>query len=316
MKSNYKKSKISTSLQNPLQILYLIALIILSQPSAFSQQNQHIYQYEETIDLIAFVEAAANEFHLKGEDAYIEFGTENSKWLDGERYLFIFDLDGNCVFHPVEKELVDKNWLNIKDMNGKPLNKYIIDIASIPNHPNGWVHYLAAERGMIFPEWKTVYVTRVLAPDGKAYAICSGTNSIRTEKKFMTDIVDSAANLINVKGEDAFNTLLDKSSIFYFNDIYLFVLSMDGKTLADPAFPLLKGRDIINFQDVVGKFAIRELIDKLKVSDSAFLVYLWPKPGHSNPSKRLMYARKANANGLPVIVGSAMFVTEPIWKIF
>ncbi len=314
MKSKYQKSKTSGYLNRFLQILHIISFIILFSHPIFSQQNQHIYQFEETIDLIAFVEAAATEFHMKGEQAFIEFGTENSKWFEGERYLFIFDLEGNCVFHPIEKELVDKNCLNMKDMNGKPLIKFIVDIASDPNQPNGWVHYLWAERGRIFPEWKTAYVTRVLAPDGKAYAVGSGTFSIRTEKKFMTDLVDSAANLINVKGKDAFNTLLDKSSIFYFNNVYLFVISMNGKVLADPAFPRMEGRDVLNFQDVVGKYVIKELIEKLDVSDSTFSIYLWPKPGQSNPSKRIIYARRVSADGMPVIVGSAIFVTEPIWK--
>ncbi len=151
MNWKYLTSKHSVSRHIFLQTLLFTFFIIHFSPPIFSQKNQHIYQFEETNDLIAFVKAAATGFHIKGEQAFIEFGTKNSKWLEGGRYLFIYDLEGNCVFHPTQKELVNTNCLYLKDMNGKPLIKIIVDIASNPDKPNGWIHYLWAEQGRIFP---------------------------------------------------------------------------------------------------------------------------------------------------------------------
>ncbi len=295
-------------------IICLLFLTFCSSLQGSSLVLESQYQFQGTIDLIYFVEAAAEYFSQKGAEAFIEFGEEGSKWLKGNRYLFLYDLEGISVFHPYEKEFVGKNVLDLHDMNGKPVIRYIVDIASNPSEPYGWIHYLWAERGEIFPYWKSAYIMRVNDPEGIPYAIGSGTYDIRLEKKFMVDTVDSAASLIEKEGEAAYSKLVDKSTIFYFSDVYIFVFSMEGKAIVDPVFPEIKGRDMIDFKDGVGKYVVREMIDKLREDNEAFIVYLWPQPGQSTLSKKILYIRKAKVGNENVIVGSGLFVVEPIWK--
>ena len=295
-------------------IICLLFLTFFSSLQGSSQVLESQYQFQKTIDLIEFVEAAAEYFSLRGADAFIDFSEEESKWLKGKRYLFLYDLEGNCVFHPYEKEFVGINVLDLRDMNGKPMIRFIVDIASKSSEPYGWVHYLWAERGEIFPYWKSAYIVRVHDPEGIPYAIGSGTYDIRLEKKFMVDTVDAAASLIEKEGEAAYSKLVDKSTIFYFSDVYIFVISMEGKAIVDPVFPGIKDRDMIDFKDGVGKYVVREMIDKLQEENKAFIVYLWPQPGQSTLSKKIVYTRKVKVGNENVIVGSGLFIVEPIWK--
>lgn len=299
-----------------LKIFYALLFVQLICNQALSQSDLSQYQFRETIELINYVELAAEHFSENGKKAFLDFKKKDSKWLSGNRYLFLYDLEGVCVFHPVNPELQGKNLINLEDLNKKPVIQYIVDIASKPKAPKGWVHYLWAENGEIFPSWKSAYIMRVVGPDGRPYAIGSGTYDIRIEKKFMIEIVDSAAMLIAAKGEAAFNNLMDKKSIFYFSDIYVFVITTKGEAIIDPAFPGLKGRDLINFQDITGKFVVQEMIEKLKKSNKTFIAYLWPRPGQTKGSKKIIYARKATYDGKTVIVGSGIFQVNPVWNKF
>jgi signal transduction histidine kinase len=296
---------------------YLVILIFCScRPVPRPQSEFNRYQFQETRDLVSFVSEAAELFSKKGKDAFIDFGTEGSKWFSGTKYIFIYDLSGVCIFHPVLKESVGKNLLGIKDINGKPIDQLIQYIASNAEKPYGWIHYLWAEPGEIFPSWKDAYIMGVRGPDGKTYAIGSGTYNIRTELQFVVDVVDSAAKLIHSVGKDAYDHLLDKASVFYFNNTYIFVLSTDGRLLVDPSYPTMTGRNVIDFKDYTGHMIIREMLEKLKKEDIVHIPYMWPAPGQANPSKKLIYARKVISGTDTVVVGSSLYLMEPIWEKF
>jgi signal transduction histidine kinase len=302
--------KIITAFYIPL-LCHLISPVILC-----AQPETPPYQFKESIDLIRFVEDAAMFFSEKGKDAFQEFSEENSKWFSANRYIFIYDLEGICIFHPVEKDLEGQNLIDFRDINGKPVIKFIISIVTRPDKPYGWVHYLWATPGEIFPSWKNAYVMRVKSPEGKAYAIGSGTYNIRNELRFVVSMVDSAARMIESEGAAAYRTLIDKSSIFYFQDSYTFVMSTEGKMLADPSYPSTTGRDISKFQDYADNLIISELITRLEDHEEVYLSYKWPAPGQTNPSKKIMYARKVQSGDETVIVGSSLYIMEPIWKKF
>jgi signal transduction histidine kinase len=274
------------------------------------------YQFKETHDLVDFVNEAATLFSEKGKDAFTEFGKKGSKWFTGTKYIFIYDLSGVCIFHPVLKESVGKNLLGIKDINGKPIDQLILSIASNAEKPYGWIHYLWAEPGEIFPSWKDAYIMGVQGPDGKTYAIGSGTYNIRTEIQFVVDIVDSAARLIRKQGKACYDQLLDKANIFYFNNTYIFVMLPDGQLLVDPSFPTNIGRNVIDFKDYSSQLIIKEMLGRLKKKDVVFLPYMWPLPGETNPIKKMIYARKVLSGTDTVIVGSSLYLKEPIWKKF
>ena len=76
----------------------------------------------------------------KGEKAaFAELTDPKGKWVDGELYVFIYDLDGNIVAHLNEK-LVGKNLLKVKDIKG---NNFAADFVRVAKSPKGegWTEY-------------------------------------------------------------------------------------------------------------------------------------------------------------------------------
>lgn len=142
----------------------------------------------------------------------------------------------------------------------------------------------------------------------------SGSYDIKVEKAFVEDRVDRAALLLQTDGKvEAFKRFRSRASSFFFLDSYIFVLNEQGETVIDPAFPNKTGRSMLAFQDAVGFFAFKNVFEKLEHADDAWVQYLWPKPGNSAPSRKLIYARKVKVGDEVFIVGSDFFLATPIW---
>ena len=140
--------------------------------------------------------------------------------------------------------------------------------------------YLWEEQTQLSPQWKSAYVRKAVAPDGKVYLVGSGVYNIKIEKPFIVERVKMAADLILSEGKDAaFPKLKDPASPYIFLNTYVFVLDAHGHTLVDPAFPSMAGRDLSELKDAVGFQPIKELLAKLAGSDEAWVQFLWPEPG-------------------------------------
>jgi signal transduction histidine kinase len=295
--------------------LIAAAAIIGAPAPARAADKLAPYAYSDTRALVALVEEAAALVERDGERAFQQFAVKGSKWLNGDVYFFAYALDGTCVFHPITPELVGKNVLDLRDLNGKPIIGDIVDIGKRPgNDASGWVFYLWENQVNFTPMWKGTYVRKVVAPDGKTYVIGSGLYHIKMERLFIERRVNRAADVLKAEGKAAaFRQFQDPASQFFFLDTYIFVLNDKGEMLVDPAFPTLAGRDLSDFKDAVGFHAIKEVLRRLENSDEAWVQYLWLKPGSPIPSRKLLYARKVTVDGETLIVGTDFFLATPIW---
>lgn len=295
--------------------MLVAALLFLAVIPAHATENKlSQYTYEDTKRLVSFVDEAAALIEHKGEHAFAEFGKRGSKWLR-ENYVFVYTPDGTNVFHPIEHGFVGKNLINLRDADGKPVVRLITDIAKKPAiDASGWVFYLGEEQTQLIPLWKSSYIRKAVAPDGKIYLVGSGLSNMKIEKKWIEDRVNLACTLLQNRGKtEAFKEFMESSSSFVFLSTYIFVLDEQGHTLVDPAFPTMAGRDLSQFRDAVGMPAIQELLRKLADHEDAWVQYLWPKPGNQLPSRKLIYARKVVLEGQTLIIGSDFFLATPIW---
>jgi signal transduction histidine kinase len=295
-------------------LLAAVAFIVSSAPGAAAERLS-AYTYRDTRDLVSLVEDAARLMEREGERAFTKFAEPDSKWRNDDYYIFVYEVDGTCVFHPVTPELIGKNVIDLKDMNGKPIVRQITDVGRKPeNDASGWVFYLWQNQTQLIPSWKSAYVRKVIGPDGKTYVLGSGSYNIKVEKIFVEERVQMAADLLKSAGKaEAFKEFRDPASPFVFLESFIFVLDEQGHTLVDPAFPTMAGRDLSQFQDAVGFFAIREVLKKLAKANEAWVQYLWPKPGSSVTSRKLVHVRKIDIGGETLVVGSDFFLATPIW---
>lgn len=268
--------------------------------------NAETYQYQETRDLVHFVEEAVDTIRREGEAVFPAFRREGSRWFQGDRYIFVWDMEGNRYVYPPDLPHEKGNMAQLKDIDGKPIGRMFIEAAAGPDG-EGWVHYRWYKPGDPEPTWKSTYVMRAEAPDGKTYLVGSGDYNMRVERAFVIHEVQEAAALLQREGREAFATVRDKASPFFFHNTYVFVTATDGVELVNPAFPSLEGRSMIDTRDAKGKLLVREYIDAAQKYAAAWVSYYWPRPGTRNPVRKLTYVEKVRVGNEELIVGAGIY---------
>jgi len=268
------------------------------------------YTYRENQSVVSLVEKARAEIASRGEAAFADFRRKGSSWFDGDHYVFVWDLEGNRYVYPPDQAHERQNELAMEDINGKAVGRMLVERASSPQG-SGWVHYqwLRPTPNSRRPIWKSSYVMQVTAPSGKTYLVGSGTYEGRVEKTFVVDEVKAAAALLRRKGRAAFPELRDRRGRFYFHETYIFVDTLAGVELVNPAFPDIEGRNILNLRDASGKPMVRDYIKLALDKGSGWTHYLWPQPERSRlPLEKHTYVeRVVTPQGETLIVGSGLY---------
>ncbi len=273
------------------------------------------YLYQETRNLVQLVEDAADLVEVKGRAAFGEFSRKGSHWFDDTHYLFIYDLKGTCLFHPVERNLVGRSLIGLQDMNGKPVIRLITEVGKKPERQAaGWVFYLWEESTQFVPRWKTSYVRKAVGPDHAVYLVGCGVYNMKIEREFVRERVDAAANFLRDKGVDtAFREFRDPASEFSFLDTYIFVMDTQGHMLVDPAYPTGVERNLGDMRDANNRYFVREMLDKLRAADTVWVQYMWNRPDSYLPARKVIYARKLRRGGDTFIIGSDFLLLTPVW---
>ena len=84
---------------------------------------------------IAYVKAHGSQ------DAFKAFSDLNNKdFHDRDLYLYAYDFNGVNIAHGMNSKMIGKNFLELKDTNGKPLIKEMIDIGKAKG--SGTIEYM------------------------------------------------------------------------------------------------------------------------------------------------------------------------------
>jgi signal transduction histidine kinase len=268
------------------------------------------YEHEDTLALVTLVDAAAELVYDKGAAAFEELRAAGSRWRAGEQYVFVLDMEGNMLVHP-DPALEGRNMLALKDIDGRPITRGLIAaVAEIPNRPAGWYHYQWPVPGGLLPRWKSSFVRRVHADDDRRYIVGSGMYNDRMERAFVVDLVARAVAELERRGRAGFPALYDPKGQFLVKDAYVFVDTLDGVELVNPAFPNLKGRKLLDLTDADGRYLVREMLDLLRTRGQGWVDYLWPRPGESVSTRKSAYVRRAMLDGTPVLVGCGVYLAD------
>lgn len=93
--------------------------------------------------LVAFVEKAFEYAHVHGrETALQEFNNQTGQFVDGELYIFAYDMNGTTLALPFQPELLGTSRWNATDANG---TAYIQDLIATAKSGGGFVRYLYAD---------------------------------------------------------------------------------------------------------------------------------------------------------------------------
>ena len=272
--------------------------------------SDQLYQYEETRELVHLVNDAAELVRSKGEAAFDDFRVAGSRWRQDETYIFVLDPEGNMRVHP-DPALQGRNELDLKDINGKPIIRGLINAAmALPDKPEGWYHYQWPVPGGLLPRWKSSYVQRVTAPSGCRYVVGSGAYNDRMERTFVEHAVKDAAGQIEQHGAAAFPLFHDATGPFIAKDAYIFVFDRQGIDLVNPGFPNLEGRNLLDLKDAHGKPLVREMFEVVQTRGSGWVDYMRPKPGESVSTQKSAYVSRAKMGDQWVLVGCGVYLAD------
>ncbi len=133
------------------------------------------------------------------------------------------------------------------------------------------------------------------------------------ETLLLIDLVRDAADLVAAEGLDAACAEFRQPGTHWFQDeIYLFVLDLEGSAVCHPALPALEGQKLLELRDPLGKPIIQSFLREVgSGSESGWVHYLWPKPGSSTFRWKTAHVRRAAApDGTDYIVGSGLYEME------
>ena len=121
--------------------------------------------------VVSLVDKAAALVASQGDKAFAEFRKKESEWLKGELYVFVDDLDGNNLCHPVTPDLEGQNLLSMKDADGKEFVKEMLEL--LKTKDAGWVEYTWKKPGSAAASKKLAYVKKTVC-NGKPVLVGSG----------------------------------------------------------------------------------------------------------------------------------------------
>jgi cytochrome c len=122
-------------------------------------------------EVVAKCEEAAAMIQEKGIDAGTQaIGDKAGPFVWKDTYVFLMDLDGKMLAHPISPALTERdNLLEVKDTDGKPLFVEFVEVAG--KKGSGWVDYMWPKPGEETPSMKSSYIYRV---EGTPYFVGAG----------------------------------------------------------------------------------------------------------------------------------------------
>ncbi|OPY75718.1 MAG: Cache domain protein [Syntrophorhabdus sp. PtaU1.Bin058] len=87
----------------------------------------------------AMVEKAAEFYKANGKDkAMAAFNDPKGQFVQGELYIIAYDFEGKVLANATSTKLIGKNIINMKDPDGKPFMKELLETAK---KGSGWIEY-------------------------------------------------------------------------------------------------------------------------------------------------------------------------------
>ncbi len=253
-------------------------------------------------ELVAFVEKAFEYAHVNGQEAaLLEFNDPTGKFVDGELYIFAYDINGTTLALPFQPEIIGTNRWNVTDANG---TLFIQDFVATTQSGGCFVRYLYPDPSDNFTvKEKLSYVMMVdqdwligagiYDPQEDSPIVTAGTDlQVRESLK---SFVGEAIAYADTNGKDAaiaeFN---DLNGTFVRDNLYVYAFDYNGTTLALPYQPELVGTDLSGLQDPYGvNYTQVEIF--LAKQGGGFIFYHYYNPARNMaPEPKMSYVQNVD----------------------
>jgi cytochrome c len=104
-----------------------------------TEKEQHMSK-KESKEVVNWVQKARDFYKSAGKEiAFAEYTNPRGQFNQKQLYVFALDLNGVMLAHGINERFIGKNFLNLKDSDGKAFIKEIVDGAK--SKGSGWVDY-------------------------------------------------------------------------------------------------------------------------------------------------------------------------------
>lgn len=238
------------------------------------------------------------------EKALAAFNDVHGGYVDGERYLFGYDINGTTLVQPYKKELLGTNRLNLTDVNGV---KLIQTQELLAGYGGGYAFTIYSNPNKNFTEmvkYNYIHPVNEFGYLGSGFFIPQ-INPV-VDKGAISELVSrvrKAAELGEKEGKETapatFNNL-NNTSMTEYADIFAF--DYNGTILSMPYQPDIIGTDSLNKTDAYGTPIYRLAIDIAK-SGGGFEYFALYDPDSGKENLKFCYVLPVHDNWL---VGSGI----------
>lgn len=131
-------------------------LLILFLGQVFSSQASEKGSADEAVSMVKRATALLDK---KGKDeAFKQFNDASGSFVDRDLYIAVIDAKGTMLAHGANPRIIGKSLIEMKDPDGKPFIKALIDTAQ--KNGSGWVEYKWPNPVSKVIESKSTYVEK------------------------------------------------------------------------------------------------------------------------------------------------------------
>lgn len=137
---------------------------------------------------------------------------------------------------------------------------------------------------------------------------CAASAKTKPTVEMITDKVNKACALLAKEGKGAFPKFKGKDSEFIFAGTYIWIHDMNGVMLMHPIKYKLDGKNVTGLKDTAGKFLFVEMNKVCKEKGAGWVDYMWPKPGETEPSRKVSYVKLVKTpDGNELVAGCGVY---------
>jgi signal transduction histidine kinase len=259
---------------------------------------------------------AVGQIEKNGEGAFGLFHDPTGPFIAKDAYIFVIDSKGVDLVNPAFPNLEGRNILDVKDTQGKPLIREMLNVAQTTGA--GWVDYMWPKPGESVSTQKSAYVSRARIGDqwvlvGSGVYLADAPRAVPAAKTMpapeLMTLVRDAASVLEKRGEQALPEFREKGSKWFRDDTYFFLWTMEGIRIFHAANPSSEGEDVRDLKDVLGRPIGKMFLEAAATpSGEGWAHYMYPEPGDIFPTWKSTFLKRVTfPSGQQYIVGCGIY---------
>jgi signal transduction histidine kinase len=275
----------------------------------YNDRMERAFVVDMVTNAVALLEA-------KQEAAFPIFRDPTGPYRAKDAYVFVLGTDGIELVNPAFPAMEGRYVLDMADAHGKNLHPEMIHV--VQTRGAGWVDYHWPKPGESVATRKSAYVHGAKLGDRTMVVGCGvyfedapkdARRATAITAPELTQLVREAAALLAERGEQAYADFRTKGSKWFNDDVYFYVLTMDGIRAFVATEPENEGKDASGRKDVLGRPYGRMILDVgASPSGEGWVHYMYPLPGTVFPAWKSAFVKRVNfPSGVPHLVAAGVY---------